>query len=74
MNCLHLFRAQAHNILKKHKKLCENNDFCCVEMPDSKKKKDKILKYSDGMNALRTPFKIYADLECLLVKQQLQML
>ena len=30
----------------------------------------KNLKYSDGVKALRMPFKIYADLECLLLKQQ----
>ena len=49
--------------------MCENNDFCYVEM-SSQKKKDNILKYSDGMKSLRMPFVIYADLECLLVKQQ----
>ena len=67
LNCLHLFRT--HNVLKKHEKLCENNHFCYVEMP-SQKKKSGILKYSDGMNVLRIPFKIYGDLECLLMKQQ----
>ena len=54
------------NVLKDHEKLCENNDFCYVEMPDNRKK----VKYIDGVKALRMPFKIYADLECLLVKQQ----
>ena len=34
LNCLHSFRTI--NILKKHEKLCENNDFCHVEMPKKK--------------------------------------
>ena len=38
-NCLHLFRT--YNVLKKHVKLCKNNDFCCVEMPCKEKKKKK---------------------------------
>ena len=36
-------------------------------MPD---KKNSILKYSDGTKLLRIPFVIYADLECLIIKQQ----
>ena len=47
--------------------MCENNDFCYVEMPDEK---HNILKQSDGMKSLRIPFVIYADLECLLPKQR----
>ena len=31
---------------------------------------DKILKYNYGEKSLRVPFVIYADLECLLLKQQ----
>ena len=34
LNCLHSFRT--YNILKKHEKLCEDNDFCKVDMPDKK--------------------------------------
>ena len=40
LNCLHSFRT--YNILKKHERLCENNDFCYIEMPT---KKNNILKY-----------------------------
>ena len=65
MNCLHSLRT--YNILRKHERLCENKDYCYVEMPT---KKNNILKYSDGMKSLRIPFAIYADLECLLLKQQ----
>ena len=53
MNCLHSFRT--YNILKKHEKLCEDNDFGKVEMSD---KKNNTLKYSDGTKSLRIPFAI----------------
>ena len=33
-------------------------------------KSNKILKYDHGEKSLRTPFVIYADLECLLLKQK----
>ena len=64
-NCLHSFRR--NNALKKHERLCENNDYCSVEMPT---KLNKILKYNHGEKSLKTPFVIYVDLECLLLKQQ----
>ena len=31
---------------------------------------NKVLKYSHGEKSLKTPFVSYADLECLLLKQQ----
>ena len=65
LNCLHSFRTD--NALKKHERLCENNDYCSVEMPT---KLNKILKYNHGEKSLKTPFVIYADLECLLIKQK----
>ena len=33
-------------------------------------KLNKILKYNYGEKSLKTPFVIYVDLECLLLKQQ----
>ena len=33
-------------------------------------KHNKTLKYNHGEKSLKTPFVIYADLECLLIKQQ----
>ena len=39
INCPHSF--QTENILKKHKNICENHDYCYVEMP---KEDDKILQ------------------------------
>ena len=65
MNCLHSFRAD--NALTELKRFCENNNCCCVEMPT---KLNKILKYNHGEKSLKTPFVIYFDLECLLLKQQ----
>ena len=65
MNCLHSFRTD--NALKKHERLCDNNDYCSAEMPEQF---SKTLKYSYDEKSLKTPFVIYADLECLLTKQQ----
>ena len=45
----------------------DNNDCCNVEMS---KQFNKTLKYNHGEKWLRTPFVIYANLECLLIKQQ----
>ena len=42
--------------------MCENHDYCCVEML---KKDNKILKYNHGDKSLKAPFIIYADLESL---------
>ena len=33
-------------------------------------KVNNILKYNHGEKSLKTPFVIYADLECLLIKKQ----
>ena len=51
--------------LKKHERLCDNNDYCSAEMPT---KINKTLKYNYGEKSLRMPFVIYADLECLLLE------
>ena len=65
LNCLHSFRTD--NALKKHERLCDNNDYYRVEMPTQF---NKTLKYIYGEKSLRTPFVIYVNLECLLLKQQ----
>ena len=64
LNCLHSFRTDS--ALEKHEWLCENNDYCGVEVPT---KLNKTLKYNHGEKSLATPFVIYADLECLLIKK-----
>ena len=65
-NCLNCFRSYTtENELEKHKNVCENHDYCYVEMP---KKDNEILKYNHGEKSIRAPFVIYADLDCLLEK------
>ena len=63
LNCFHAYRTE--NKLEKHKKICENHDYCHVEMPNED---NKIIKYNRGEKYIRSPFIIYADLECLLEK------
>ena len=53
MNCLHSFKTD--NALKRHERLCENNDYCSVEMPTQF---NKILKYNHAEKSLKTPFVI----------------
>ena len=63
LNCFHAFRTK--NKLEGHKKMCENHDYCHVEMPT---KDNNIIKYNQGKKSIKLPFVIYADLECLLEK------
>ena len=63
LNCFHSYRTG--NKLEKQKKICENHDYCHVEMPN---KDNKIIKYNQGEKSIRSPFIIYAELECLLEK------
>ena len=65
LDCLHSFRTD--NALKKHERLCDNNDYSHVEMPTEDNNK---LKYNHGEKSLKAPFAIYTDLECLLIEQQ----
>ena len=65
LSCLHSFRTD--NALKRHEKLCGNNDYCHVETPT---KDNKTLKFHHGEKSLKEPFTIYADLECLIIKEQ----
>ena len=63
LNYFHLYRTK--NKLEKHKKICENHEYCHVEMPNED---DKIIKYNQGEKSIKLPFIIYADLECLFEK------
>ena len=49
------------------KTVCENHDYCYVEMP---KEDNKKLKYNHGEKSMKVPFIIYADLESLLEKNE----
>ena len=64
--CLNCFRAYTtKNKLESYKKVCENHNYCCVEMPNED---NKTLKYNHGEKSMKAPFIIYADLESLLEK------
>ena len=64
--CLNCFQSYtAENKLEKHKNVCENHDYCYVEM---REEYNKALKYNEGGKSMRLPFIIIADLECLLEK------
>ena len=47
--------------------MCDNTDYCNAEMPTQS---NKTLKYNHGEKSLKTSFVIYADLECLQIKEQ----
>ena len=63
LNCFQSYRTE--NKLNVHKNICENHDYCNIEMPSSN---NNIIKYNSGEKSLELPFIIYADLECLLKK------
>ena len=63
LNCFHSYSTE--NKLKKHKKVCNDDHYCYVEIVNED---DKILEYNYGEKSLKVPFVIYADLECLLEK------
>ena len=63
LNCFCLYRTK--NKLEVHKKICENHNYCNIEMPT---KDNNIIKYNQGEKSIKLPFVIYADLECLLEK------
>ena len=62
LNCFQSYRTK--NKLKKHENVCNDHDYCCVEMHNE----DEILKYNHGEKSLKAPPIIYADLECLFKK------
>ena len=63
LNCFHSYRTE--NKQEAHQKICENHDYCHVEMST---KNNNIIKYNHGEKSMNLPFVIYADLECLLEK------
>ena len=64
--CLHCFRSyRTINKFEVHKKICENHDYCNLEMST---KDNNIIKYNQGEKSIKLPFVVYADLECLLEK------
>ena len=64
--CLNYFHSYStKNKLEAHKQICENHDYCHVEMHT---KNNNIIKYNHGEKSMKLPFVIYADLECSLEK------
>ena len=63
LNCFHSYRTK--NKLEAHEKICENRDYCDVEMPTND---NNTIKYNQGEKSIKLPFIVYADLECLLEK------
>ena len=63
LNCFHSYSTKEK--LNKHRNVCEDRDYCYVEMPE---KDNKILKYNSGEKSMKVPFIIYANLESLLEK------
>ena len=63
LNCFHSYRTE--NKLNAHTKICENYDYCNIEMPSPN---NNIIKYNSGEKSLELSFIIYVDLECLLKK------
>ena len=59
-NCFHSYCTK-----NKLEILCNDHDYCYVEMPSDE---NKILKYSHREKSLKVPAIIYADIECLLNK------
>ena len=64
--CLNCFCSYStKHKLKKHERVCNDHDYCYVEMHNED---NKILKYNRGEKSMKAPAIIYADLECLLEK------
>ena len=63
LNCFHSYSTEKK--VKKHKRACNDHDYCYVEMPNEY---NKIVKYNHGEKSIKVPAIIYADLESLLEK------
>ena len=63
LNCFHSYSTE--NKLKKHERVCNDHDYCHVEIPNED---TKIIKYNRGEKSLKALFVIYADFESLLEK------
>ena len=63
--CLNCFHSSASKkSLEKHMKVCEDKDYCYIEMP----KKSESLEYYSGVKSMKAPCIIVADIESLLRK------
>ena len=62
LNCFHSHRTK--EALEKHMKVCEDKDYCYIEMP----KKGETLEHHPGVKSMKAPYIIVADIESLLRK------
>ena len=58
LNCFHSYSIK--NKLNKHEKVCNDQDYCYVEIPNED---NKIVKYNHVEKSVKVPFIIYAGLE-----------
>ena len=64
--CLNFFHSYStKNKLKRHKWLCNDHDYCQIEMPNED---NKILEYKHWEKSLKALAIIYADSGCLSKK------
>ena len=63
LNCFCVYSTK--NKFEAHKKICENHDYCHIEIPT---KDNNTIKYNHGEKSIKLPFVIYLDLECLFEK------
>ena len=61
LNCFHSHSTKEK--IKKHRNVCQNHDYCYLEIPE---KDNKILKYNYGEKSMKAPFIFYTDVESLL--------
>ena len=66
LNCFYSYSTKEK--LKKHRNVCENHDYCYIEMSEND---NKILIYNHGEKSMKVPFTIYADLESLFEKMNI---
>ena len=62
LTCFHSYPSKES--LEKHMKVCEDKDYCYIEMP----KAGESLKYHPGVKSMKAPYIIVADIESLLRK------
>ena len=63
LNCFHSYSTEYR--LKKHERVCNDHDYCHVEMPNED---NKTLEYNHEEKSLQVPFIIDVDIESLLLK------
>ena len=65
LNCFHSYRTA--NKFKNQEDICKDHDFCNLKLPTPE---ERYLLRTPGKNSLIVPVMIYADLECLLIKNK----